>query len=408
MIAYFGKVALFFSMSLSLYQSCPKSKNIVPSTWANSIFLASAFFLLEYCHIISDFSIINVYQYSSKVEPLFYKITGVWNNPPGALLLFTTILSFCSNLFALRPLSYHKIKCNILNLHGIIMTILLAIIFFAANPFIEIFPIPDNGKGLNPILQNIGLALHMPLLYIGLAGIVFTISCSLVTYRCYRNITIMEIYKKSFIWLAISWLFLTFGLVISCWYAYLVPNWLGILDLSKNIYLIIWLILTVLLLISSLKTKAVLLFGSGIICIILGMICIGAGQKQIYQEMKYNEIVKIGTKRITLESMSIAARDNFLFRQGDFSIHDKNNKEITHLYPEVRYYPIEQINTNNQSVYYRALSNSYIEMGKTTDDGKFIVKIYYRPMINLIWIGIALISIGYGSLLRNKTILTKI
>ena len=122
-------------------------------------------------YIFSDFSLINVYENSHTSKPLFYKISGTWGNHEGSLLLWINILVIFSFLF----LIINKNKNKNFKIFTIIFQNLLISTFFIflinnSNPFSSIFPTPNEGMGLNPILQDPALAIHPPLLYVGFVG----------------------------------------------------------------------------------------------------------------------------------------------------------------------------------------------------------------------------------------------
>ena len=125
-----------------------------------------------FAYIISDFSILNVYQNSHSAKPLLYKITGVWGNHEGSMLLWVLVLVFFGFLIS----RYDKrldlpYKTLTLSFQSLITFVFLLFILLSSNPFIVISPTPVNGQDLNPLLQDPGLAFHPPNLYIGYVGL---------------------------------------------------------------------------------------------------------------------------------------------------------------------------------------------------------------------------------------------
>lgn len=177
-----GHFALVLALALSIVQS------IVPVVGAHRrdtqlmsvaaptaiavfalICLASA--VLVHAYVVSDFSVLNVVENSHSQKPLLYKITGVWGNHEGSMLLWVFILTFFSALVAAFSGNLPEtLRANVLAVQGWIGVAFLAFIVFTSNPFTRIFPAPMEGGDLNPILQDIGLAIHPPLLYLGYVG----------------------------------------------------------------------------------------------------------------------------------------------------------------------------------------------------------------------------------------------
>ncbi len=219
--------------SLSLYQT---------------IFCILSFFTLILGFIISDFSLINVFENSHTSKPLFYKISGSWGNHEGSLLLWTNILVFFSYLF----LIYNKKSDKIFRLYTLIFQNLLIsgfliFLLFNSNPFTKIYPIPLEGLGLNPILQDPALAIHPPLLYLGFVGSSIYFSAAMAS--------LISGYKgKSFAisikpWVLISWSFQTLGIIAGSIWAYYELGWGGFWfwDPVENASLMPWFVITALL-----------------------------------------------------------------------------------------------------------------------------------------------------------------
>ena len=136
-----------------------------------SLMIIISFFSLIYAFIVSDFSNETVYNNSHTTKPLFYKISGTWGNHEGSLLLWLLVLSIFLFIFLInsKKLSSRYILLTVLFQEVIILGFLLFILF-TSNPFNDLFPIPKEGTGLNPILQDPALAIHPPILYLGYVG----------------------------------------------------------------------------------------------------------------------------------------------------------------------------------------------------------------------------------------------
>ena len=205
-----------------------------------------AFFILIYSYVISDFSILNVVQNSHTNKPLIYKIAGAWGNHEGSMLLWITAINVFTIIFCLinKDESLGKLT---LSIQAIGNTFFIAFTIFVSSPFTRIFPAPSNGFGLNPILQDIGLAMHPPILYLGYVG--FSISYSITIAGLIAN-------KIDKFWAdivricsLISWCFLTAGIALGSWWAYRELGWGGFWfwDPVENASLMPWLSATILI-----------------------------------------------------------------------------------------------------------------------------------------------------------------
>ena len=135
--------------------------------------VALAMAALMHAYITSDFSVINVVQNSHTDKPLLYKVTGVWGNHEGSMLLWIFMLSLCGAALALFSGNLPPdLRARVLSVQGMIAVGFLIFILFTSNPFLRMWPPAPNGHGLNPVLQDPGLAFHPPLLYAGYVGFV--------------------------------------------------------------------------------------------------------------------------------------------------------------------------------------------------------------------------------------------
>ena len=210
------------------------------------IFLS--FLTLLFAFINSDFSNLAVYNNSHTTKPLFYKISGAWGNHEGSLLLWLLVLSLFILIF------YFKSKKLLVTFRfltiffqQIIIAGFLLFIIFTSNPFQLIIPIPNEGLGLNPILQDPALAIHPPILYLGYVGCSIIFSSSLAALVCrYVNKEWASDLKK---WTLISWIFLTIGIMLGSIWAYYELGWGGFWfwDPVENVSLMPWFCLTALL-----------------------------------------------------------------------------------------------------------------------------------------------------------------
>jgi cytochrome c-type biogenesis protein CcmF len=216
------------------------------SALINFILLVIAFLSLVYSFVISDFSVSNVYLNSHQLKPFIYKISAVWGNHEGSMLLLLLIISGYSLIFAYLGKIDSQRKIITLACQSFISFGIIAFVVFTSNPFLRIIPAPLSGLGLNPILQDIGLAMHPPMLYTGYIGfsLIFSIAiASLLTEKIDQEFT-----RAIKPWLMFSWSFLTLGIGLGSWWAYRELGWGGywFWDAVENVSLMPWLCATAL------------------------------------------------------------------------------------------------------------------------------------------------------------------
>tara|TARA_B110000211_G_scaffold17341_1_gene18089 strand:+ start:433 stop:2316 length:1884 start_codon:yes stop_codon:yes gene_type:complete len=258
MLSNFGNLLLFINIFLSLtiiYSAlkCLKiSGKFIPKiiyqiSSLQSTLIIICFFTLVAGFIVSDFSLITVYQNSHTLKPIFYKIAGTWGNHEGSLLLWAIILTIFSFLFLVFTRNHPKeFRIFTLIIQNILIVGFLFFILFNSNPFSVLLPAPMEGLGLNPILQDPALAIHPPLLYIGFVGssIYFSAAmASLITN--YSKTTFVHAIKN---WVLISWCFQTLGILVGSIWAYYELGWGGFWfwDPVENASLLPWFAMTAL------------------------------------------------------------------------------------------------------------------------------------------------------------------
>jgi len=258
MLSNLGNLLLFLNIFLSLaiiYYAlrCLKiSGNIIPKiifqiSTLQSTLIIICFFTLVAGFIVSDFSLITVYQNSHTLKPIFYKIAGTWGNHEGSLLLWVIILTIFSFFFLVFTKNHPKeFRVFTLIIQNILIIGFLFFILFNSNPFSVLSPVPKEGLGLNPILQDPALAIHPPLLYIGFVGssIYFSAAmASLITN--YSKTTFVHSIKN---WVLISWCFQSLGILVGSIWAYYELGWGGFWfwDPVENASLLPWFAMTAL------------------------------------------------------------------------------------------------------------------------------------------------------------------
>jgi cytochrome c-type biogenesis protein CcmF len=224
------------------------SQNILLLTFLQLVFVIVSFLSLILSFINSDFSNETVFNNSHTTKPLFYKISGTWGNHEGSLLLWLLVLTLFIFLFLVKSREQPK-KYRILTLlfQQIIIIGFFLFVLLTSNPFNYLFPIPNEGLGLNPILQDPALAIHPPILYLGYVGtsVIFSSSLASVT----QNYVSKEWGQHIKRWVLVSWIFLTIGIMLGSIWAYYELGWGGFWfwDPVENVSLMPWLTLTALL-----------------------------------------------------------------------------------------------------------------------------------------------------------------
>ena len=224
------------------------NQNVLTISFLQLTFVVVSFLSLIASFINSDFSNETVFNNSHTTKPLFYKISGTWGNHEGSLLLWLLVLTLFIFLFLIKSREQPK-RYRILTLlfQQIIIIGFFLFVLITSNPFNYLFPIPTEGLGLNPILQDPALAIHPPILYLGYVGtsIIFSSSLAAVT-QDYVSKAWGQHIKK---WVLVSWIFLTIGIMLGSIWAYYELGWGGFWfwDPVENVSLMPWLTLTALL-----------------------------------------------------------------------------------------------------------------------------------------------------------------
>ena len=249
LLGLLSSIAVFLCSVLNIKKNLLNLENKIYKFLTLQFFsVVISFFILLYTFIISDFSNETVYNNSHSTKPLFYKITGLWGNHEGSLLLWLLVLtSFILFFFFSSKDEPKNFRLYTVIFHQIIVIGFFIFVLKTSNPFDTLFPVPSEGLGLNPILQDPALAIHPPILYVGYVGtsIIFASALAAMVTGYVNNLWAKNLKK----WVLISWTFLTGGILLGSIWAYYELGWGGFWfwDPVENISLMPWLSLTALL-----------------------------------------------------------------------------------------------------------------------------------------------------------------
>jgi len=259
MIAESGHYALVLALALALVQmtvpfvGARKNDPVLmavagPTAVAQWCFVALAFGALMICYVRSDFSVLNVFENSHSAKPLVYKLSGVWGNHEGSMLLWVFILTVFGALVALFGANLPaRLKASVLAVQSSIAAAFLLFILITSNPFLRVSEAPFEGRDLNPILQDPGLAIHPPLLYVGYVGLSISFSFAIAALIEGRIDAAWARWVRP--WTLLAWIFLTLGIAMGSYWAYYTLGWGGwwFWDPVENASFMPWLAATALL-----------------------------------------------------------------------------------------------------------------------------------------------------------------
>lgn len=213
------------------------------------LLISTSFLMLILSFVLSDFSLILVANNSHISKPLIYKIAAAWGNHEGSMLMWVLILAIFNVAIASsgRDMVSEKHMRAMLSCHGFIIALFTSYVLYLSNPFMRIFPVPETGLGLNPMLQDIGLALHPPTLYMGYVGFSVTYASGVAAILCETQVR--QWAKQCLPYILAAWTFLTAGIGLGGWWAYRELGWGGywFWDPVENASLIPWLSATALI-----------------------------------------------------------------------------------------------------------------------------------------------------------------
>jgi len=230
MIAELGHFAIVLALAVSFVQGTlplvgaqrgieALSAIARPAAIMQFLLLILAFVALTMAFVGSDFSVLNVWQNSHTDKPLLYKISGVWGNHEGSLLLWVVILAaFGFGVATMGNNLPQSLRTRVIAIQGLIGVGFLLLLVFLSNPFERVFPVPSQGTGLNPLLQDPGLAFHPPFLYLGYVG--FSIAFSFAVAALIEGKVDAAWARWVRPWTLAAWTALTVGIAMGSWWAY--------------------------------------------------------------------------------------------------------------------------------------------------------------------------------------------
>ncbi len=259
MIIELGHFALIVALSVAIYQTAAPlygawrgdARLMAAGSFASVMqltLIAFSFWALMHAYLTSDFSVLNVASNSHSAKPLIYKISGVWGNHEGSMLLWVLILAIFGSTVALfgnnLPPTF---KARAIAVQGAIGAAFLLFIILSSNPFERLADPPIEGNGLNPILQDPALAFHPPFLYAGYVGLSMAFSFAVAALIEGRVDPAWARWVRP--WTLASWAFLTIGIAMGSWWAYYELGWGGwwFWDPVENASFMPWLVATALL-----------------------------------------------------------------------------------------------------------------------------------------------------------------
>lgn len=206
------------------------------------LLVAVSFAALVTAYVRSDFSVETVVANSHSTQPLIYKLTSVWGNHEGSMLLWVLILTLFGAMVALSRRSLPmRLRAGALATQGVVTVAFLAFVLLTSNPFTRLDPAPADGQDLNPILQDLGLAIHPPLLYVGYVGFSITYAFAVAALIDGRIDAVWARAVRP--WTLLAWVFLTLGIAMGSYWAYYELGWGGwwFWDPVENASLMPWL-----------------------------------------------------------------------------------------------------------------------------------------------------------------------
>ena len=259
MTAELGQLALIFALLMAAVQAffplagaalrLPAWVAVArPAARAQALFLAVSFYCLVQSFVVNDFSVRYVAEHSNSALPLFYRIAAAWGAHEGSVLLWALILGLWTAAVSLFNRALSEIfTARVLGVLGLVSVGILAFILFTSNPFDRLLPAPPDGNDLNPLLQDFGLAIHPPMLYMGYVGMAVPFAFAIAALMSGTLDIAWARWSRP--WTLVAWSFLTLGITLGSWWAYYELGWGGwwFWDPVENASFMPWLMATALI-----------------------------------------------------------------------------------------------------------------------------------------------------------------
>jgi cytochrome c-type biogenesis protein CcmF len=219
-----------------------------PAAQGQFVFIVIAFACLTYSFVVNDFSVEYVASHSNSALPLYYRVAGVWGGHEGSLLLWAFMLGVW--MTAVTVFSRHlpdDMVARVLGVMGLVSIGFLLFMLFTSNPFTRLFPAPADGRDLNPLLQDPGMVMHPPMLYMGYVGFSVAFAFAIAALLAGRLDATWARWSRP--WTTVAWAFLTVGIALGSWWAYYELGWGGwwFWDPVENASFMPWLVGTALI-----------------------------------------------------------------------------------------------------------------------------------------------------------------
>ncbi|MFP4615760.1 MAG: heme lyase CcmF/NrfE family subunit [Thiohalorhabdus sp.] len=259
MIPELGTIAIILALCMALAQSVlplwgaargiPEWMAVArPAAIVQFGFIAVAYAILTYSFVVNDFSVAFVAQNSNELLPLYYRVTAVWGGHEGSILLWALILAGWTLAVALFSRSLPaEFGARVLGVMGLVSIGFHLFMLFTSNPFERLTPVPSDGSDLNPLLQDIGMIMHPPILYMGYVGMTVAFGFAIAALLGGRLDAAWARWTRP--WVGVAWIFLTLGVAIGSWWAYYELGWGGwwFWDPVENASFMPWLVGTALI-----------------------------------------------------------------------------------------------------------------------------------------------------------------
>lgn len=259
MIPEFGHYALILALCIAVIQGIlplvgahqgRREWLILARPAAQTVFLLLliAFLCLTWSFYINDFSVLYVAEHSNSLQPMMYRLGAVWGGHEGSLLLWVFLLSTWTILVAQLSKALDEFMVSrVIGVLGLVISGLLLFVIATSNPFTRLLPAAQDGRSLNPLLQDPGLVFHPPMLYMGYVGFSVAFAFAIASLLSGRLDAAWARWSRP--WTTAAWIFLTLGIALGSWWAYYELGWGGwwFWDPVENASFIPWLVGTALL-----------------------------------------------------------------------------------------------------------------------------------------------------------------